>query len=339
MAINFSCASCGKRLKAPDQLAGRRSKCTRCGVNIEVPVETAWEVDDSPEPPSVPSALLRVVADQELGADELFRGKPLKALKGDKTRPFWKDPIMVIGTAVPATILLAFFLYLAWPVLTRSRSEQPASLAPHLAPAIAKVPAPDAEPKPKAPLTRDPLPREVMPDFARLNATTLIDLVWGKVEGADGVKIHGITVRPQDADKRKIPWLWRAEASFDVLYKTGSVRSVRFDVILLYHFSPDWRFWECWRKVRTLDGKLWAYHHTKGFGLEWTQEFRDEILAEWHGQPAPVSFTDQPQVDRPFEVFEEPIRYHKQQLATKHGISVLQLEEILEAEPDTNWGK
>ncbi len=63
MAIKFACGSCGKRLAAKDDSAGRRSNCPRCGADIEVPVPAVWEADD--EPPPVPTNLAESIAPGE----------------------------------------------------------------------------------------------------------------------------------------------------------------------------------------------------------------------------------------------------------------------------------
>lgn len=43
--IRFNCPSCGKSLKAPATLAGRQSKCSRCGARLTVPGEAATPGD------------------------------------------------------------------------------------------------------------------------------------------------------------------------------------------------------------------------------------------------------------------------------------------------------
>jgi DNA-directed RNA polymerase subunit RPC12/RpoP len=42
--IRFSCARCGKALRAPESMAGKRGKCAQCGVANLVPVVTAVDV-------------------------------------------------------------------------------------------------------------------------------------------------------------------------------------------------------------------------------------------------------------------------------------------------------
>lgn len=53
--IRFNCTVCGKSLKAPATLAGRASKCTRCGTRLTVPGEG---VSQDAEEPATEHALL-----------------------------------------------------------------------------------------------------------------------------------------------------------------------------------------------------------------------------------------------------------------------------------------
>lgn len=46
--VRFTCTACGKTLKAPENLAGRQSKCPRCGTRVTVPGEAADSDADSP---------------------------------------------------------------------------------------------------------------------------------------------------------------------------------------------------------------------------------------------------------------------------------------------------
>ncbi|HUU42478.1 MAG TPA: DUF4282 domain-containing protein [Planctomycetota bacterium] len=52
MSIEMSCPGCGKQLRLPDSMAGKRGKCPSCGTVMDVPaVEVAQEV---PEPAGLP---------------------------------------------------------------------------------------------------------------------------------------------------------------------------------------------------------------------------------------------------------------------------------------------
>jgi len=52
MAIVFSCGSCGKKLTAKDEHAGKRAKCSACGGVTRIPSQPTREADDSPPVPS-----------------------------------------------------------------------------------------------------------------------------------------------------------------------------------------------------------------------------------------------------------------------------------------------
>ena len=113
MAIRFACGSCGKRLAAKDEHAGRRTTCSACGWGTVIPFQSTREADDSPEPPPVPPGLTRLRTDED--DDEPEPCRAAKPADAERRRPLWKDPVVVIGTAVPMSILLVFFTYLALP--------------------------------------------------------------------------------------------------------------------------------------------------------------------------------------------------------------------------------
>ena len=50
MPISVKCTDCGKALKAPDELAGKKAKCPDCGAIVPVPraVMDAEEIRDPP---------------------------------------------------------------------------------------------------------------------------------------------------------------------------------------------------------------------------------------------------------------------------------------------------
>ncbi len=52
MAIEFPCGSCGKRLTAKDEHAGKRAKCSACGGVTRIPSQPTREADDSPPAPA-----------------------------------------------------------------------------------------------------------------------------------------------------------------------------------------------------------------------------------------------------------------------------------------------
>ncbi len=113
--ITFHCPYCYQRFRAEDRARGSTMKCPACGKVMEVPLQNAWEVDDSPPPLPTGKAVEQPTADEP----ESYR--PVPRADREKGRPFWKDPIVVIGAVVPTLILGVFFTYLAW---TRNRGNE-----------------------------------------------------------------------------------------------------------------------------------------------------------------------------------------------------------------------
>jgi predicted Zn finger-like uncharacterized protein len=95
MAIKFTCPHCDKRYKVADGAAGRTVRCAACTREIKVP---------HAPPPTLPT-VSRPTPDEE----------PAGTPADESVRPLREDPIVVIGAAVPTSILLVFFGYLAWP--------------------------------------------------------------------------------------------------------------------------------------------------------------------------------------------------------------------------------
>jgi hypothetical protein len=88
MPIKLVC-DCGKKYSVKDEHAGKRVKCADCGTVLGVPLNSVFVTNSDPKPAAntVPAPA---------------------ALK----RPFWKDPVVVIGGLVPALILAVFLGYL-----------------------------------------------------------------------------------------------------------------------------------------------------------------------------------------------------------------------------------
>jgi hypothetical protein len=82
MAFGSSCRACGKVFAAQGAHTGCRSRCIACGAHVQAPSRTASEAGGVAPPTE------------------------------EKKRPLWKDPVVVIGAAVPALVLTWFFFYL-----------------------------------------------------------------------------------------------------------------------------------------------------------------------------------------------------------------------------------
>lgn len=87
MSIPITC-ECGRTITVPDEAVGRKVRCKACGKVFQVPVFVPLESSAQPE-----------VADES-------------DAEVAPSRPFWRDPVLVIGSAIPVAILVAFFGYL-----------------------------------------------------------------------------------------------------------------------------------------------------------------------------------------------------------------------------------
>lgn len=59
MAIRVFCPRCGKKLKAPDELAGKRARCPGCGAAVELPAAEPSAADGEGPPEQKPAARRR----------------------------------------------------------------------------------------------------------------------------------------------------------------------------------------------------------------------------------------------------------------------------------------
>jgi hypothetical protein len=107
--MKYTC-ECGKQFKAKDEHAGRRAICPACRREFRFPVPSFAGSDESPD--LIPSVLSRIVTDEGSHPEQPETDEPKG--EGKSRRPFWKDPIVLIGTAGPTLILVVFFIYLAW---------------------------------------------------------------------------------------------------------------------------------------------------------------------------------------------------------------------------------
>ncbi|MDE2104705.1 MAG: hypothetical protein KGL39_46140 [Patescibacteria group bacterium] len=94
--IPVSC-NCGFKSQVKDERAGRDVKCPVCGKAISVPLESL-QIDVATDEPLV---------DRSGAANAVA----IRAASSGR-RPFYKDPIIVVGSAIPLTILIMFGVYL-----------------------------------------------------------------------------------------------------------------------------------------------------------------------------------------------------------------------------------
>jgi hypothetical protein len=70
MPIHVACDACGSRLKAPDQLAGRKVKCPKCGAMLAVPGGAEEETEPAPPPQPKKAPAHAVTARKRTAAEE-----------------------------------------------------------------------------------------------------------------------------------------------------------------------------------------------------------------------------------------------------------------------------
>jgi predicted RNA-binding Zn-ribbon protein involved in translation (DUF1610 family) len=93
MAISFSCPQCGKKLKAPDDAAGKSSKCPGCGsaVTCPEPVYDAELVDPAHGP--------NPFDDLDGGEAYAVTAEPAEAPPGEARKPCPMCGEMIVATA------------------------------------------------------------------------------------------------------------------------------------------------------------------------------------------------------------------------------------------------
>src|SRR5690242_3702361 len=94
MAISFSCAKCGKNLKAPDNAAGKTSKCPGCGSPVTCP-EPVYDA----EPIEAPPGGLDPNGDVDTEQPYAMAPEPVTAPSAEARRPCPMCGEMIVATA------------------------------------------------------------------------------------------------------------------------------------------------------------------------------------------------------------------------------------------------
>jgi hypothetical protein len=108
MPIPVTC-QCGGKFTAKDKAAGRIVPCPKCGRPVEIP--SLFFARDDP---------FRIGVDPSDPPGSAYEPFPVAIDYSDPPDPpevkakraYWKDPVVLIGTAVPTLVLLAFVAYL-----------------------------------------------------------------------------------------------------------------------------------------------------------------------------------------------------------------------------------
>ena len=74
MAIRLRCPKCKKEFRVRDQAAGKKSKCTQCGVVFKIPVPKQRSVASSTQQPQPAPATPLTLGAQDLAGDHEFGG-------------------------------------------------------------------------------------------------------------------------------------------------------------------------------------------------------------------------------------------------------------------------
>jgi len=101
--IQVNCSKCGKGLKAPDALAGKKAKCPACGAVVDIPLQEEEVIDaeladlPSPSQESAGSDLGSLL--DETAAYELEKPRAAAGATGDENR----RPCPACGEMIVAT--------------------------------------------------------------------------------------------------------------------------------------------------------------------------------------------------------------------------------------------
>ncbi|MFH0962824.1 MAG: hypothetical protein V2A58_02305 [Planctomycetota bacterium] len=124
MPIKVECPQCGRSLKAPDRLAGKKAMCPDCRTAIMVPLPAPRAPLGSPEPAAAAPDLSGALSEE--GDEEEKEGpEPSPAGAAPERRPSQRLPLILGGLALVAIIVLAVILILG-------RREKPAPVPPAL---------------------------------------------------------------------------------------------------------------------------------------------------------------------------------------------------------------
>lgn len=103
--IHFQC-SCGEAMGAPDDYAGRKGKCSKCGNAVlipnpapVVPLPVPLPVPSKPSPPPMPTTAIDLLEQHAKAQVEISRQSlnELKAIRGNLGCMFWMLVFMIIS--------------------------------------------------------------------------------------------------------------------------------------------------------------------------------------------------------------------------------------------------
>lgn len=336
MAIKFACGSCGKRFTAKEEYVGRRSKCPKCGNDVEVPMPLTWQEDSTPvvasESPAPIASSSKVSTPPRCPSGTASGGDEPEPWKSSKAVPLRPRRRAILWAGVVAGLAGVGLIGFMGMRLLMPRPKQQARLASSTVRSTSK-PAPERKvstpKKPEEPLiveTKD------MPDTAKLWIIMYIRDTLSSDPKNESVMVDGVEVRPVPEHSSRNPWLWEATATVSVAQKNPNPRQVstHFSMAwrVFFQLTPEMKGGECWREVSDM---RFAQKIRKHFEVsEWRPEFRSSIRLRW-SQAFQVWDAEMERRGESSPDRAGYLRDLKQSKAAEFGLSIDELQEILEA--------
>ena len=261
MPIEITC-ECGKRFRAKDEYAGRWGTCPACRREFMVPaptdlgqVDIAKPQDDGRGPPVTEVGL---PIDLQISLSLTEHQTP-KAVASQPGRPFSRDPVVVIGAAVPTTILMTFFGFLALRSGVFQSNLKPIATAP---PPYADITEQVAHEQSSFADVVNPTPAEVLQwrSHAHSRAEKFVEMTFGGNEEIDHFDLLDIAVEPCAPDPRKVSWLWRTTIKVAVIFNLDLLRKPstahQYLLIGLFRMVPPDNCTFYWWEMKQVDSPV-----------------------------------------------------------------------------------
>ena len=296
MAIQFTC-QCGKLLAFKEEYAGRQAICPGCkrsfvvsrpGANVvlEHEPENASGTDESHA--GIPGAPVEIRFNvprtgRGTAPPGLATGSNISATEPSAGRPWWKDPIVVIGATVPSLILAVFLGYLGWSHYIRHEGR----LRDGAVVAVGAKEMPPPEPAPPLPPPEPEKPKVILKTedefrrYAMLASTVAVQQVLqGK---CDHYRILDSSVERGRPDPRKVPDRWDFSALVAITLKpdhkglVGETTSWNWNE--KFFLTPALEIKELLRVItNTRTGQVIRKHFEVS---EWTEQFHRAVVKQW----------------------------------------------------------
>lgn len=331
MAIEVMC-ECGKLFRAKDEYAGRRGMCPACKRIFVVPVPVDLEpIERATTPPPVDPfvpAEWQTSRRQEFADADPPDSQPAKR--------FWRDPVVVIGAAVPTAILLCFLAYLAWPQVkarTSKSLEQSNQATVHAeTPAISPSPSGPKNDSRSPAKGKSRIKDSDMHGAAHLLALLILEDHFKKQPLVENVKFGDFQVERVPDDDRQYPWRWSVVAPVTIELKQTNERpaggSIACMITTRFSLSPEQHSeGEFSREVVETRSGQRTMHKYK---TEWLKEFRSLVASAWAREFQKVQIMARDN-DWSEQYRIQQFGQAKERVASQLRVAVDELQEILES--------